>query len=435
MPPAAKVSPEGPPTPSGLIAPAEPGPVPEEFRHGGWRELLQNRRYVLLLAVQLFSGAGYAVYSVSVLFLAYGLTGNLLVAGAVLFVEYGVYSGTFLFAPIVDRVRDKRRILLACFPVQAAAAVTLALALRTGTLSIALLLGLVFLLAVLWDFDWVVFMIAPPIVVPKRQLFVADGFSSVVAVGMQVGGYAGGGALVFLVGPFGGASAYAVLLVAAAAGTIPLALRVEASPRTAFWETFRRGWALFRGRAGRPLLQLGLLDIWVGFFTAVPPLLITAIAYQRFTDPSAVYGPLVTAYAVGGSAAGIWIGHLNPRRYVGLLVVLTPLIAGVCLFALSPSFESVVFAALLLAGVGAALSVRFTAKYTWLQGSYPPELLGRLSANLYLFTGVSASISVLLVGLISVGVSLPTLLVLDGAGLIAGGILAFTLPQLRRLAF
>jgi len=412
------------------------GPGPElEYQRGGWRELLANPRYRLLLACQTFSGTGYAVYAVSVLFLAYGLTGNLLIAGAVLFVEYGVYSATFLVAPIVDRALDKRWVLLACFPVQAAAAGALAYELRAGTLSIGVLLGLVFLLAVLWDLDWAVFMVAPRIVLPKRQLFIADGFASVVAVGTQIGGYAGGGALVYLVGPFGGATAYAILLLAATAVTVPLVLTVEASPRTPFWETFRRGWDGFRGSAGRTLSELGGLEILVGFFAAVPPLLIPAIAYQRFASPAEVYGPLVTAFAVGGSAAGIWIGHLNPRRFVGRIVILTPAVAGICVLGLVASASSLIVIALLLAGVGAALAARYTAKYTWLQGTYPPELLGRLSANLYLFTGVSGSIAVLVVGSLSVGVPLGTLMLLDAIGLLIGGVLAIGLPHVRRMSF
>lgn len=425
------------PTPANPIAKALPsGPTPElEYRRGGWRELLANRRYRLLLASQTFSGAGYAVYAVSVLFLAYGLTGNLLIAGAVLFVEYGVYSATFLLAPIVDRTRDKRSILLACFPIQAVAAAALAYELKAGTLTVPVLLGLVFLLAVLWDLDWAVFMVAPRIVLPKRQLFIADGFANVVAVGTQVGGYAGGGALVFLVGPFGGASAYAVLLLAATVATVPLVLTVEASPRTPFWETFRRGWDSFRGSAGRTLSHLGGLEVIVGFFAAVPPLLIPAIAYQRFASPAEVYGPLVTAFAVGGSAAGIWVGYLNPRRRVGSILVLTPALAGVCVLALVPSTPSIVVVALLLAGVGAALAVRYTAKYTWLQGTYPPELLGRLSANLYLFTGVSGSIAVLVVGALSVGIPLRSLMLLDAVGLLVGAGLAVGLPHVRRMAF
>ncbi|HEV2449818.1 MAG TPA: hypothetical protein VGU43_05360, partial [Thermoplasmata archaeon] len=119
--------------PSILSAPAElptatgvPGPRREEHARGGWRALARNRRYLLYLTSSSLASTGYAVYSVSVLFLAYGLSGNLLVAGLVLFIEYGVYSCTFLFAPLVDRARDKRTLLLVVFPPMGAASATLA---------------------------------------------------------------------------------------------------------------------------------------------------------------------------------------------------------------------------------------------------------------------------------------------------------------------
>ncbi len=420
-----------------LREPAGPARSDEagEYRRGGWRELFGNRRFLLLETSGTLAGAGYAVYSVAVLYLAYGLTGNLLVAGTVLFVEYGVYTATFLIAPLVDRARDKRTVLLVCYPIQVAAAVALALALRSGTLTVPLLLGLVLLLAVLWDFVWAVFMIAPRIVLEKRQLFVANGFSNVVSVGAQVGGYAGGGALLYLIGPSGGASAYAVLLLGALVATLPLTLRVERAPRTPFVETFRRGWDAFRGRAGRSMRALAGVEVVVGFFGAVPPLLITAVAYQRFTDPAAVYGPLVTAYALGGSFAGVAVGHLNPRRRVGLILVLTPVVAGAALLALDGFGPSPLLLAGLLAVVGGALSVRYTAKYGWVQGSFPSELLGRLTANLYLFTGVAGSLAVLLVGTLSERFSLGTLEALTGVGLVAGGLLAVAVPFVRRMAF
>ena len=411
------------------------GPDETEYRHGGWRELLGNRRYLLYLGSSTFAGAGYAVYSVSVLFLAYGLSGNLLIAGVVLFIEYGVYTATFLVAPLVDRARDKRAILLVCYPLQALAAAALALELHAGTLSVPVLLGLVLVLAVLWDFVWAVFMVAPPIVLPKRQLFVADGLSSVVSVGTQVGGYAGGGALVYFVGPYGGASAYAVLLLAALLFAVPLALPIERPPTTHFLETFRRGWDLFRGKAGARLRALASVDTVFGFFSAVPPLLLPAIAFQRFAPAAPAYAVLVSAYALGGSLAGVVVGHYNPRRRVGTLLVLTPLGAGLGVLALGPSGSTLALLAVLLGGVGAASTVRYNAKYAWVQGSYAPELLGRLSANLYLFAGVAGSLAVLLTGSASVGVPLSTLELLDGIGLLAAGLATVAIPVLRRLAF
>ena len=409
--------------------------APDQYRRGGWIELLHNRRFLLLEASGGFAGAGYAVYSVSVLFLAYGITGSLLVAGAVLFIEYGVYTATFLVAPLVDRARDKRTILLVCYPVQVAAAAALALGIHDGNLPVPALLGLVLVLAVGWDFLWAVFMIAPRIVVEKRQLFVADGVSSAIAVGTTVGGYAGGGALLFLVGPSGGAFAYVILLVVAALTAVPLSLRIDLPPRTTFWETFLRGWDSFRGKAGGSLRGFAALETLLGFFAAVPPLLITAVAYQRFSTPSAVYGGLVTAFSLGGALAGIGAGHLNPRRGVGPVLVVTPIVAGGCVLALVPIASSVFAVGALLAGAGAAFSVRYTAKYSWVRGSYPPEQLGRVVSNLYFFTGVAGTFAVLLVGLSSGVLSLDRLELIDGAGLVLAGLIALAMPFARRLSF
>ncbi len=411
------------------------GPAGRECARGGWAELLRNRRFLLLEATGACASAGYAVYSVSVLFLAYGLSGDLAIAGLVLFVEYGVYTLTFLVAPIVDRVRDKRSVLLACLPTMAACAVALALALRAGVLSVPLLLGLVLALAVLWDFVWAVLMIAPRLVVERRRLFVADGLASVLSVGSRIGGYAGGGALLFFVGPYGGASAYAVLLLAALVAAVPLSLPVGRPPRTPLTESFRAGWAEFRGEAGRALRPFAGVETVVGFFAAVPPLLVTGIAYARFADPTAAYALLVTVYALGGSVAGVLVGHLNPRRSVGRLLVLMPVVAGALLLLLAPFSLPIGLAAGLLGGVGAALSVRYTAKYAWVQASYPPEILGRLTANLYLFTGAAGSFAVLLVGSLSARLPLVTLADTTGVGLLAGGGLALVLPAVRRMAF
>jgi len=418
--------------------PADAPPAPDEaleHRRGGWRELLSNRRYLLYLGTSSCAGAGYAVYSVAVLFLAYGLTGNLLVAGLVLGIEYGVYTGTFLIAPLVDRARDKRTVLLVAYPIQAAAALALALELRAGTLTVPVLLGLVFVLALLWDFVWAVFMVSPRVVLPTRQLYLADGFSSALSVGTQIGGYSGGGALLYFVGPAGGAAAYAVLLLLALALAVPLSLAIERAPTASVRATFRQGWEAFRGVAGRPLRQLAAVETWYGFFVALPPLLITAIAYERFPHPASVYGVLVTVYALGGSGSGIVVGHFNPRRAVGTILVLAPLLGGAALLLLVPLSGAAIATALLLAGIGAAISMRYTAKYAWVQGSYPPETLARMSANLYLFTGVAGTLAVLSVGTLASGIGLPGFAALVGGGFLAAAALAAALPALRRMRF
>ncbi|HEV2449538.1 MAG TPA: hypothetical protein VGU43_03900, partial [Thermoplasmata archaeon] len=312
---------------------------------------------------------------------------------------------------------------------------TLAAALTTGHLGVPLLLAIVFVLAVGWDIAWAVFMVAPPLVLAKRELFVAGGLGSILSVGTATGGYAGGAALLYLVGPAGGATAYAALLVAAAVAAVPLALRVDNPPGTGIVETFREGWRAFRGSAGRALRSVAALEIFLGGFTALPPLLITAIAYRNFADPAAVYGLFVTVYALGGSAAGVVTGHYNPRRSIGLLMALGALAAGLCVLGLLPTGSSELAVAALLGGAGAAVTVRFAARMAWTQGSFPPEILGRMVSNLYLFTGAASTAAVIVVGGFAAGISLTNLELVDGGGLLVGALLSWASPAVRSLAF
>lgn len=421
------------------MGPEEPTTVPppdeSEYRRGGWKELLRNRRFLLLNLSGALSGAGYAVYSVSVLFLAYGITGNLLVAGLVLFIEYGVYTLTFLIAPLVDRAPDKRTILLVCFPIQAATAAVLAFELANGTLTVPFLLAAVLVLALLWDFAWAVYMIAPKMVVEKRLLFAADSVASAIGVGTQVGGYAGGGALVYFVGPQGGATAYAILLVAAALAALPLSLRLERGATQRFVESFREGWAAFRGRAGRAMRQFAGVEMLYGFFAALPPLFLTAVAYERFGDPAAAYALLVTAYAVGGSVGGIVVGHLNPRRSVGVLLVVMPVAAGLLTLLLIPAPSSALLLGTVFAAIGAVFSARYDAKYTWVRATFSTETLGRMVSNIYLFTGISQTIGALAIGTLSSNGDLAALLLFGGIGLVVAGLVAAAIPFIRRLSF
>jgi hypothetical protein len=413
---------------------APPGGDPEHAR-GGWLELARNRRFLLLEASGALGGAGYAVYSVSVLFLTYGLTGNLLVTGLVLFIEYGVYTGTFLVAPLVDRAANKRTVLLVCYPLMAAAALWLAFSLRRGTIPIPLLLGLVLVLSVLWDFVWAVYMIAPRLVVEKRQLLLATGLASTFAIGTQVGGYAVGGALLFLVGPSGGATAYCALLAAAAFASLPLSLPVEGVEREPFGAMFLRGWESFRGRAGAALRRFSGLEIVYGFASGLPLLLLPAIAHEGTENASAVYALLVTSYTIGGAAAGVVLGHFNPRRWVGALIVGCPWLAAACLLALARAPTAVSALAAIVAALGAAISVRYDVKYAWVRASFPPELLGRIISNLYLFTGFASAIAVVVVGSLSARLPLASLELLTAIVFVAAGSLALFLPFVRRLAY
>ncbi|MGI0068157.1 MAG: MFS transporter, partial [Thermoplasmata archaeon] len=229
--------------------------------------------------------------------------------------------------------------------------------------------------------------------------------------------------------------AYALLLLAAALVTIPLSLRLETSTTEAFWASFRKGWASFQGRAARPLRQfLGVESIY-GFFVAVPPLLITAIAYEWFGDPASAYSILVTLYVVGGAIGGVIVGHYNPRRSVGVLLIVAPLVIGIAMLLLLAAPVELVALGALLALADAFISIRYTAKYSWVRATFDPEELGRAVANIYFFTGVSSSVAALTIGVLSTAIGLDGVIVVAGGGLLVAAAVAAAVPFIRTMRY
>ena len=276
--------------------------------------------YATYLAMSTSGGVGYSIYSVSILWLAYQISGNLVVAGAVLFVELATYSLTFVIGPLVDRAADKRTIFLACFPVQAAAAGALALGLSRGFLTIPLLLGLVVVISLLWDFAWAAGNTATRLLLSPDEMFAAQGLSGLVNGGNTISGSRGGrnahssrgcrrwpSPLCRVVG-CGRRSA--ILGTSSRGSDRAFLLRAEFSRRL---EDGLRG-------EGRPLLLLSLMDGVRGFVSNGPALLITLAANVIFRDPAQAYGVLFTVYIVGGVASGLIWGHINPRHRVGPLL-------------------------------------------------------------------------------------------------------------------
>ena len=104
-------------------ASAAPIPGPTSRSGGGYRSVLRNRRFLLYQVSAIFSSTGYAVYAISIPWIAYLNSGSFLVVGLVLFLEIGIYACTFLAAPLVDRAADKRVVFLIGYPIQAVAAV------------------------------------------------------------------------------------------------------------------------------------------------------------------------------------------------------------------------------------------------------------------------------------------------------------------------
>ncbi len=76
-----------------------------------------------------------------------------------------------------------------------------------------------------------------------------------------------------------------------------------------------------------------------------------------------------------------------------------------------------------------------TGQSVFLQGNWPAESLGRVTSNLYLFTGTASSVGALVLGALAVGGSPLLLGSVAAAGYLLVGSAVVLVPSLRRLRF
>lgn len=401
----------------------------------GFRTVLRNRQYLLWLASSNAASVGYSVYAISIVWLTYTVTHSYAIVGVVLFVEYATYAGTFLVGPFVDRVRNQRTIYLVCYPLQAAAAATIALTAISGHLTIPLLVGLIVLISALWDLAWAAYNAAPRLLLTPEELFAASGVGKAIGRANSIAGYAAGGVLILVVGAGGGMFLYAALLGIGAILALWLRIHPGQSPDTGLGQSFREGWRATTGGSGRPLLQLASVDAIQGFFTSGTALFITLVSITTFAFSSGAYALLFTIYVVGGVAAGLSLGWINPRGRAGVVMVGSLLASGVA-FAVAGVVPAVlVLVAFVWLLIGLFLAAYSDAKYAFLRGSVDPRKLGRVTSNMYLFPGISSAVGALVLGILAGSVSPLYFGLVLGVGFLSAGVLAIVLPGVKVLRY
>ncbi|MGI0071026.1 MAG: hypothetical protein ACRECT_03010 [Thermoplasmata archaeon] len=401
----------------------------------GFRSVLRNRQYLYFLGSSNAASVGYSVYAISVVWLAYTVSHSYFVVGLVLFVEYATYAATFLIGPFVDRVGNQRTIYLICYPIQAVAAATIGVADVRGVLTTPLLVGLIVLISALWDLAWAAYNAAPGILLSPAEQFAASGVSGAIGGANTIAGYAAGGVLILVVGADGGMFLYAALLAVGAILAVRLSIRPGPPREVGLADSFREGWRTLSAGPGSPLLQLASVDAVQGFFMSGTALFITLTSVSVFAASGGAYGVLFTVYVVGGVAAGLLLGRFNPRGRAGAVLVGALLATGAG-FALSVSVPAVlVVLALVWFLIGLFLSMYGDAKYAFLRGSVDPQRLGRVTANLYLFPGITSAVGALVLGDLANTTSPLDFGLLLGVGFLAAGLLAVVLPGVKVLRY
>ncbi|MCI4345441.1 MAG: MFS transporter [Thermoplasmata archaeon] len=402
---------------------------------GGYRALLRDRRFALLLLSAATGEAGYALYSLSIVWLAYREFGSLSVVGLVLGVEFGVYALVFLAGPIVDRARDLRSVWLVGYPLQAAGAFAIAFLATSRSLSLLTLLPLVAGLSFVWDFTWTATNAAPPRLVPPGQLFQANGLLAAATGGNQVAGYTAGALLLVFVGPAGGLLAYGVLNLAAAVVAAGVALPAGPRLQPPFLAGLADGFRYLFGRSSGALRPFALWGALQGFISPAPLLLLPLLTSARFANPSLAYGLLFASFGVGGILGALAVGAANLRSRVGQLLV-GALLAEGALFALLLLLPSALPSAVpLWAAIGIVDGTYWLVFLAYLQAASPPELLARTMADGYLVRGSARTAGALVLGVVGAAAGVAGLGDLIAAYflLLAGGTLA--VPVLRRLRY
>jgi hypothetical protein len=397
--------------------------------------LLRNRAFLLLQSRVTAAGVGYSVYLATILWLSYRLTGGVFLAGILIAIETAVYTLTFLVGPLVDRIRDKRWVFLACYPVQSLAALALGVSYMLGVLTAPILVGLVVLLAALWDFTWAADTTTTRILFGQDRLFAISGLASAIGGGIDIAMYFAAGVTIALFGAAGGSYLYAALLAVGAALATALPIRTPGRSPAPYLAAFREGWALFRGGAGRALRHLTLVQSAAGFFASAPLLLLTLLVARSFAGSQGTYAGFYVAYLVGGIAIGLVLGSWNPRAWLGPLAIVVLASTGGALFAAGAAAGAPVVSGAAWLFAGAAMTARLTVFTLYLQGRFAPEVLARLSGNNYLFAGVTGTVGAAVFGALSTVWSPAALTDLAAAGFLGCAALAALLPEMRVLRF
>jgi MFS family permease len=381
-----------------------------------------------LLAAQTVSPLGDAMATTVLILHVQRATGSATAVGLLLFVQ----SIPPLAAPLAGAIADRfppGRLLIAGWLAQAVLAGLLALLLPP----LGVLLALVFVLALVDTPLSAAVGRCIPAVVADDDLVAANALrSGVWELGTVLGPPLAG--LLFAVS---GARLVLALDALTFLAVIPLALRLptlardtDGRLRPSFLRDARDGLA-FVWRT--PAVLAIALGFWVVvLFSAPDDLILPFLATLTFRA-----GPVAVGVLLAAASAGLLAGLLFVRPAGRRLGVTGAIVAGFAIMATGNLLTAAApwliaaFAAQVLRG--GAIPLADTHVTTYLQRTTPPQLLGRVLANVYGGVGVAAAAGYLLGGPVVDATSPRTAFVIVGCGGLAGAaVTAVLLRNARR---
>lgn len=397
----------------------------------GYGRLLLERRFLAYFSSTSVGSAGYAVYAVAIPWIAYQVGGPLAV-GLALFLEFTIFSLSFLTGPILDRAADLRAGLVASYVLLAVFSFLFGLLADEHRLDLPLLLALIAALSLVWDFAWTATNVALPRLVRTEEILRANGLLGAAGGLVEFGAYASGAALLLLAGAGADMLLYGALNGAAAIGALWITAPRRGAIRPGLAAAFREGWAFLAEGAGRPRLQIAGVSAVQAFASLAPILLLTTLAAR--SGAPAAYGLAYTAFAVGGILGNLLLGQLAPRARLGRWLAAFAVGEGALLLVATVLFPIGGLGIVPWIGVGAADGSYYALIFSYFQATSPPDLVGRAVSNAYVFRGLARAAGGLALAALLAAVAPEPGAVVAAAVFAAAAIGATALPGLRRMA-
>lgn len=404
-----------------------------------YREIVSNGNFLRFWLANASAELGYGLFELAIVWLAITETHSSLFAGTILFVEFATYSLTFAVGPVIDSHPEKKKFITWVFPIQALLAIVLTAEVLIHAVTMPLILFVVFLMALLWDFPWLAASVILPLILRKEQLLRANSLMLAVGGGSSVLINAMGGVALALVGVAGASAIYAVafLLATALMFTVRVPpVGVGRGTGRSIMRGLAEGWKELIHGERRDLSGFFYLSGIQGFFSIAPFLLIAVITALYLKEENGIlnFGLLNATLLAGGFAGNLVYGRANPTKGLGRSILISTVIEGLLIALVPLALGQLPLLYLLWFAVGCFDPVFYTGYTSYVQATVDSDMLGRMKGNIYLLRGIGRGAGNIALGAIIAASGVVAGSISFGVALIAVGAGAYILSAPVRRA-
>ena len=388
-----------------------------------------HRPYLLYWLARLFATFAIQIVVVAVGWKVYDLTHDPMALGYVGLMQFlPAFLLVLVTGTVADRV-SRRVIIVACFTVEAAAAVWLFMLSWMGSPSVAPIYIILLILGVARAFMGPAMQSVVPNLVPRAVLANAIGWVSSSWQVAAIGGPVAGG-LLYGISEFAAFGTVVVLLAAAVGLMLALPpITVARQAKEPAWQAVSAGFRyVFSNRIVLGAISLDLFAVLLGGAVALMPVYASDILVL---GPAGL-GMMRAAPGVGAILVAAFLARFPIRALAGIKMFL-----GVAVFGLA----TVVFGVsvtpwlsiLCLGLMGAGDMISVYVRETLIQLATPDELRGRVSAVNMVFVGASNELGEFRAGSMAALIGTVPAVVFGGIGTLAvAGLWSVIFPDLRR---